>query len=129
MGNPEMQLKVGQQVVFESTGPQTPWCTVFEDDGETGYFYAVDRSRPEEPEILDALHVYSVGAVQDREAIYPVEIRWSADGGRAGLYIEEYPHAVFDFVQHRGYCRTNFPSSSRWSEQGHEWSDDALVGL
>lgn len=59
-------LKVGTPIVFESPSPRTSYMVVFEDDGETGYFYGLDTTRTEQP-ILDSLHIYNVRNVTDRE--------------------------------------------------------------
>lgn len=48
---------------------------------------------------------------------------------KAGLFINRYPHAIFDFTAKRGYCRTNFPPPSKeWSSfyENHEWDDNAV---
>jgi hypothetical protein len=113
-------------MTVEGPSPCTSFSAVFEDDGETGYFYGLDASRKENL-ILDALHVYNVGGLKDRDKPSRLEIVWSLDGLRVILYINEYPHAAFDFVKRRGYCRTGFPSStSEYSLDGHEWSDEVL---
>lgn len=98
---------------------------MFEDDGETGYFYGLDTRLGDEP-ILDALHVYNVDGVRDRERPNEVDVVWSEDGLRAALLINGYAHAAFDFGARRGYCRTGFPESSPWSAAGHAWDAAAV---
>ncbi len=133
VGDQQTSLKVGTRSVLESVGPQKPWGAVFEDDGQTAWFYALDHSRPARSRIVDAVHIYNVADVADRQATYPTAIRWSKDGQKVGLFIEGYPRAVFDFAQHRGYARSFSPRllsvHSDWSPGGHEWSDSALVGF
>ena len=98
----------------------------FEDDGDTGYFYDLDTCA-ESNQILDALHIYNVVSVVDKEKPSLAQIEWSEDGLRAPLFINGYAHAVFDFAGKRGYCRTNFPSpEKKWTSFGHEWSNAAL---
>ena len=101
---------------------------VFEDDGETGYFYAVDRSVREQP-IQDALHIYNVASVTDKVRPSTVKIGWADDGLKAVLLINDYPHAVFDFAAQQGYCRTGFPPPGvgPWSQQGHEWNEACIA--
>jgi hypothetical protein len=119
-------LKVGQKMVLKSPSPKSAFGVVFEDDGATGYFYGLDHSKKDNP-IVDAMHIYDVQQVKDKEKPSNVEIVWSADGQKAALLINRYPHAVFDFVAKRGYCRTNFPKATgKWSQHSHEWDDAAL---
>lgn len=122
----EQQILVGEATVVEGASPTPPFVVVFEDDGETGYFYALDTSRADNP-ILDALHIYNVASVSDRDLPSTVQIVWSQDDRKAALLINKYPHAVFDFAAQRGYCRSGFPppSSTGWTQHGHEWDDSA----
>jgi hypothetical protein len=122
------EIKVGKEIVIEGPSPTPPFVAVFEDDGETGYFYALDASREENP-ILDALHIYDVEGVTDRHLPSQVQIVWSMDDRKAALLINDFPHAVFDFVARRGYCRDGFPppaEGDEWSAGGHEWDDAVL---
>jgi hypothetical protein len=61
----EEKIMVGTpDTIVDSTALGGERSVIFEDDGTTGYFYAV---RPgAELEILDALHVYDVVNVTDR---------------------------------------------------------------
>ncbi|WP_163464415.1 DUF2251 domain-containing protein, partial [Escherichia coli] len=59
------QIIVGQEKVIESLAPEGTFAAVFEDDGETGYFYALDESAEGNP-IQDALHIYNVEDISDR---------------------------------------------------------------
>jgi hypothetical protein len=126
----EAQISVGKAVVLEGPSPTPPYVAVFEDDGTTGYFYALDTSREDNP-IVDALHIYDVEGVTDRNLPSHAQIIWSPDHYRAALLINDYPHAVFDFNARRGYCRNGFPpdsvSEAGWSPEGHEWDDSALA--
>lgn len=119
-------LNVGTKMVVDSVSTQSSFAVVFEDDGDTGYFYGLDPSREGNP-ILDAMHIYNVSAVTDRDQPSAVKIVWSDDGLKAALVINEYPHAVFDFEAKRGYCRTGFPpADKRWTLFDHSWDDRAL---
>ena len=122
----QQQITIGQKAVIEGPSPDKKHVVVFEDDGDTGYFYALDKSRTDNP-IVDALHIYNVTNVTDRHIPSTVGIVWSADHQKAMLLINRYPHAVFDFVAKRGYCRTAFPPpDKRWTAHGHEWDDKAV---
>ena len=123
----DQDIRVGEATVVEGPAEQPPFIAVFEDDGETGFFYALDTTRGENP-VVDALHIYDVAAVTDKHLPSKVQIVWSEDDRKVGLLINGYPHAVFDFAAKRGYCRSGFPppSGGEWSAQGHEWDDAAL---
>jgi hypothetical protein len=124
-------LRVGTPTVIYADSPLERYSTVFEDDGETGYFYACDQHWNDEGQIFDALHIYNVSSVVDRHLESTVTIIWSDDGLRSALLINDYPHAVFDFAAKRGYCRTNSPrfqqpGPSEWDRRTHEWDDDVM---
>lgn len=123
----QQQITVGQEAVVESSSSDKEHAVVFEDDGESGYFYALDMSRPDNP-IVDALHIYNVTNITDRQIPSAVEIVWSTDDLKALLLINRYPHAAFDFAAKRGYCRSGFPPPAHtgWAQHGHEWDDKVV---
>ncbi|GGF54647.1 hypothetical protein GCM10011519_30690 [Marmoricola endophyticus] len=122
----------GSGPLLPSSSPTGVGQVVFEDDGETGYFYAV-LPRPAGEEIADALHVYDVEQVTDRHLPCRAAIAWNTAGNVAALLINDHAHAVFDFTAERGWCRTGFPPPTRtglWRRQtSHEWdaTADALL--
>ena len=129
----ERTFKPGDQTTFGSDSPTRPHTAFFEDDGDTGYFYAMDLTRPENM-IVDAVHIYNVANVTDRDRDSTVSILWSDDGTKCALLINNYAHAAFDFEATRGYCRTNFPNFSKnpsgcWNSSDHHWSDAAVAWL
>lgn len=124
----EETISVGQASVVEGPAPESHYVAIFEDDGDTGYFYALDPSLKGNP-IQDAVHIYNTSNVADREKSSVVKIGWSNDSRKVVLFINGYPHAIFDFEAKRGYCRTGFPppsASGPWSNGGHAWSEEAL---
>ena len=122
----ERTFKVGNKEVLDSKSPKNDFAVVFEDDSDTGYLYALDTARKEQP-ILDAVSIYDVKNVTDRDKPSKFVIIWSVDGLKAALFINNYPHAVFDFSAKRGYCRRNFPEpDKKWTTFSHEWADSAL---
>jgi hypothetical protein len=126
-------LLVGNPIIIAADAPDGGHSAFFEDDGETGYFYAVDLARTEDP-IVDAVWIYNVKNVVDRDRPSQVGIIWSEDGARCALLINDYPHAAFDFAAKRGYCRTNFPNfknpdDGNWVTADHSWSDEAVSWL
>ncbi len=127
------RLMVGSQIIFPCDSPDGRHSAFFEDEGETGYFYALDLLRTHNM-ILDAVHIYNVANVVDRDKPSQVEIVWSADGLKCALLINDYPHAAFDFSERRGYCRKNFPNfknpkDGSWITADHSWSDEAIAWL
>lgn len=113
-----------------SDSATSSYSGVFEVDGETAYFYAVDRAKGE-GSILDAVHIYDVASLTDRERESEVEIFWSSDGLKAGLLINERLHAIIDFEQHKAYCRGNFPPpGGEWHSEAREpWREDLATLL
>ena len=116
----------GHEAYLDSKSTVNSFAVVFEDDGTTGYFYALDTAKDGQM-ILDAVHIYNADSVTDKDRSSVAKIIWSASGEQAALLINEYPHAVFDFAAKRGYCRTGYPPPSpKWSSEGHEWDDAAM---
>ena len=115
----------GNKTTAMGASPKGRYEAVFEDDGETGYFYGLDSNSEKNP-IVDALHIYNAKDVTDGDRESIAQIVWSSDGLKVGLFINDYPHAVFDFERKRGYSRTNFPPpTGEFSKEGHGWSADA----
>jgi hypothetical protein len=104
------KLHVGQKELFEEDAPTDQFSAFFEDDGEAGYFYALDLRRKLDGEVVDALHIYNVENVIDSDRCCELSIAWSEDGSKCALLINGYPHAAFDFGAKRGCCRNNFPN-------------------
>lgn len=118
-------FKVGQEIVVECQDPQSSYSVVFEDDGSTGYFYALDMDSESNP-IQDAVHIYDVRHVADRHLPSNFEIGWSKEGKRAVLIINSVTQAYYDFNAKEGYCRSGFPPPlTRKNESGLEkvWLD------
>jgi hypothetical protein len=126
-----MQHRVGKDASLAADSPDRRFSGIFEDDGDTGYFYGAQFSETEAGKftILDALHIYNVAAVVDKQSEYPIEIRWAANQHRVGLFIEGYCHAVFDFDAKRAACRDGFPPASGNFASTHEWDEALLEGL
>lgn len=119
-------LSVGRETVVESVSPEKPYAAVFEDDGQTGYFYALEPTDSENP-IADALHIYNVDDVTDRDEPSEVMIAWSDDSETVILLINDCPHAVFDFAEKCGLCRNTFPlpePDSPWRRC--EWDESSV---
>ena len=105
----EDQLFLGQpkQVGTHST-VHDHLAVMFEDDGETGYFYALDMRQNAQP-VVDCLHVYNVDNTRNYHEARKLEICWDESGYLALLLINGYPHAVFDFAHLIGYNTNKHP--------------------
>ena len=123
-GVTKQQITVGTEEFVESAAPDGSFVVVFEDDGDTGYFYALDQSQLGQS-IQDAMHIYNAANVTDKHLPSVIELGWSPDNCKVVLLINDYAHAIFDFSAKRGYCRTGFPPPSKnW--HGHDWDDSAF---
>ncbi|MBA9079875.1 DUF2251 domain-containing protein [Rufibacter quisquiliarum] len=117
----------GKDIFIDSTADNEN-AVVFEDNEETGYFYAVERS--DGLEILDALHIYNVKNIVDKDKPSTLKILWSEDESIALLSINDYYHAHFDFKSKAGYCRTGFPENGSWAKvKERELTDDLLESI
>ena len=119
-------LRVGQPLVLDADSPGGRYATVFEDDGETGVFYAVDTDVEDGNPVQDALLVYLAADVSDAELASTLEIGWSDDGLKALLLINDAPHAAFDFAARQGWCLLGLPEAAvnkAWSKAPRQWSE------
>lgn len=111
----EQTFNVGEDTFVDSAAENNN-AVVFEDNCETGYFYAVDRNN-NGLKVLDGLHIYNVENVTDKDKPSVVKILWTQDLTKAFLSINDYYHAVFDFQSHAGYCRNGFPETNNpWTK-------------
>lgn len=121
----EQIFTVGQDTFIGSVAENNN-AVVFEDNQETGYFYAVDRNN--NLCILDALHIYNVADITDKDIPSNIKILWTEDLNKAFLSINDYYHAVFDFKNKAGYCRTSFPEpNSKWALISERHLTDEVV--
>ena len=97
------ELIVGKETIIESDTPDGSRGVVFEDDGETGYFYARDYAVRDRL-FVDALHIYNVQGVTDGEKPCRVKIIWTRGFSAAALMINLVPHAVFHFAERCRYA-------------------------
>ena len=80
-------FQVGQPRVVDADSPPGRYAVVFEDDGETGYLYAVDTDVEDGSPVRDALLVYVAADVTDAQLASTLEVGWSDDGLKALLLI------------------------------------------
>ena len=121
----EQIFTVGEDTFIDSTAKNN-MAVIFEDNEETGYFYAVDRTNG--LEFLDALHIYNVSDVIDRVKPSTLKILWAEDFNSAILSINNFYHAIFDFQNRAGYCRNAFPNcKSNWCLVSDRLLTDNLI--
>jgi hypothetical protein len=125
VASPPFKLEVGKPVTFEARSPDGHYAVVFEDEGDTGYFYALDFSQKEGSPIQEAMSIYDVKNVTDKAKPSEVILVWTADSHKAAIFINYYPHAVFDFEKKCGYCRRNFPKPGKWGTD-FKWNESAI---
>jgi len=120
-------LNVGQETVIESCPDTTTNAVIFEDDGATGYLYAIERLGDDELKILDAVHIYNVENVTDKFKPSEVKIYWTDDLTKSALLINDYCHAIMDFKNQKGLCRTGFPPPrENWPSGERTLTDDEV---
>lgn len=94
----EFTFRVGAAQVHESRVGDHG--VVFEDDGDTGYLYAVAfvprRLRAPKLRILDAFHLYDAAAVRDADRPLTGAIEWTADGAAVAVSIDGSVHVMVD---------------------------------
>lgn len=126
----QRSISIGVKTSISSTSPSREFRVVFEDDGEAAYFYALNAPL-QDRKILDLMNIYTVDQMSDLLMPCTVQIVWAKDGLRVLLAIDDYPHAVFDFRERRGYCRTNYPNvppieNESWQLDDHSWSESII---
>jgi hypothetical protein len=122
----EETIIIGQDVYESSVSHSCSYGVAFEDNLETGYFYAVE-TKPS-LQVLDSLHVYNVDDVNHKHIPRKLQIAWSDDGLVASLLINNHCHAIFDFDNKAGYCRNGFPEpKSEWTEVKERTLTDDLI--
>lgn len=122
----EEVFSIGKDTYLSSVSPKGTHAVVFEDNEETGYFYAAETYP--NLQVLDALHVYNVADVADKGEPCQAQIAWSEDGLKAALLINSHCHAAFDFVNKAGFCRNAFPKANgEWAQVKQRKLTEELV--
>ncbi len=64
----EQHFTAGEETFVESSSSENNFAVVFEDDAETGYFYAIELNKATgEQKVLDALHIYEVEDIEENK--------------------------------------------------------------
>jgi hypothetical protein len=141
----ERQWTPGEDLFVESFSPESPYGVVFEDDGQTAYFYAVEKDKEGTGlRVLDALHIRETGVESEETGVEPeagedgdaphdeatdqpretpqkpskLQIVWSRDWMKSALVIDGLCHALFDFIAHGGHNINEFPPPNEFWTQG-----------
>lgn len=121
----------GEDTFVESSSSESNYAIVFEDDTETAYFYAIELDDASgEQKILDALHIYESANAPNKGKRSIIKIIWSTDWQRCALVINNYCHAIFDFTNHGGYNRNEFPPPNEiWTQSERKLTDEMVERL
>jgi len=124
----EQAFTAGEDTFVECTSEENNYAVVFEDDTDTGYFYAIEvEPGTGKQHILDAVHIYNIEEVPEEYRKGNLKIIWSKDWLRCALIINNYCQAVFDFENHGGYCRNEFPPPNAIWTQGDRKLTNEMV--
>jgi hypothetical protein len=124
----EQPFVAGKDTFIESVSSENNYAVAFEDDTETGYFYAIELNKEnDDQQILDAVHIYEVEGIEPEKRPGVINILWSTDWTRCGLLINNYCCAVFDFASQGGYCRNEFPPPNGIWTKGERTLTDEMV--
>jgi hypothetical protein len=121
----EQKWSPGEDLFVESFSPENRYGVVFEDDGESAYFYAVEKDEQGEGlRVLDALHIHEEDDPEDeddaQEDDEPADLKiiWSRDWQKCALVLDGFVHALFDFENQGGYNINEFPPPNDFWTQG-----------
>jgi hypothetical protein len=126
----EQAITPGTDTFIECPSEENNFAVVFEDDTDTGYFYALEIDpQTSQQRILDALHIYQVEE-EEKPAAGTLKIIWSTDWLKCALIIDNKCHAVFDFESQGGYNRSEFPPPNEtWTKGGRELREELVLEL
>jgi hypothetical protein len=123
-GNLNVSVRPGVPRVIVIRNAAGPFEICFEDDGETGYVYACDRTDVDL--IQDAVLIYQNAPKKPTE----LSVKWCRSKPRVAVSVNGIVQAVAAFDEHRIWCRSGFPPGGmKWTEHPHTWTEDALAGF
>jgi len=127
----EQRFTAGEDTFVESSSSENNYAVVFEDDTETGYFYAIELNKETgEQRVLDAVHIYEAADIEPGKRPGIINIIWSTDWLKCGLLINNYCHAVFDFGNQGGYCRNEFPPPNDiWTKGERKLTNEMVMNF
>jgi hypothetical protein len=142
----EREWTPGKDLFVESFSPESTYGVVFEDDGDSAYFYAVEKDKEGAGlRVLDALHINETEGAGEEGAAPAAQpaandpdddnrgnrapaaapappskllIVWSKDWSKCALVIAGLCHAIFDFKEQAGYNINEFPPPNDFWTKG-----------
>ena len=123
------EIKIGNGCFIQSEAAEHAFVVVFEDDKETGYFYAAEKDATGSLSILDMLFVYDAQQADAKEKMAKLSILWSTDWQRCGLILDNTCHAVFDFQNKAGHNITGFPPPVLWKPTERKLTAEMVQGF
>lgn len=125
----EIEVVPGEDAFVESFSPESQFGVVFEDDGDTAYFYAVEKDQEGGGlRILDALHIYEGDEMGKGKS--KLMIVWSRDWLKCALVLDGYCHAIFDFAAQGGYNINEFPPPNGiWTKGERKLTNELIKSL
>ena len=124
-------LDPGQKVFLDSYSPENSYGVAFEDDGESGYFYALEKTaQSNQPRILDALHIFESAERMDDNKPVELMIVWTTDWLKCALILDGSCHALFDFENQGGYNINEFPPpNSFWTKHNRKLTTEIIQSI
>jgi hypothetical protein len=123
----EQAHNAGEAIFIDCINDINKYAVAFEDDTDTGYFYAFVLDAEGKQLVLDALHIYNIEEIPEEKRKGIIRIVWSKDWQRCALVINNYCHAIFDFENHGGYCRNEFPPPNEFWTKGERTLTNEMV--
>ena len=129
----ELNFVRGEDNFIESLSPENNYGVVFEDDGETGYFYAVEKDKEGHGlKVLDALHIYEVDAEEKDGNTLEDDVKGGPGVGADGAAAADVRKAGTDAADAKGAAAAGShagakPSSRLLIVWAKDWLKCALV--
>src|SRR5687768_4983642 len=96
------EIKPGEGCFIQSESAEHAFVVVFEDDNETGYFYAAEKDATGSLSILDMLFVYDAQQVSAKEKKAKLSILWLTNCRRFALIFINTAILFFNFKTKEG---------------------------
>ena len=103
-----------EEVVLKTSSSVSGHACVFEDDGTTGYLYALKPAENGDAigPIADAVLVYQYTEGNPRQHSAELQFQWTDSGSCCGLVLDGHLYALFDFDTQTGFSISGFPPAS-----------------
>jgi hypothetical protein len=125
----------GQGFYLESDCPQGRYQVAFEENWEAAWFHLIDTRIDTKVDADKPQHSLWLYQPQNDAELFCepdgtglINIIWSSDGKRVGLFINNRGLALFDIEHRYAFCHEPIPSTAQSRWQQHPW-DDRLLSL